>query len=97
MSIFFSEPTLTIRNLNNLLDSSCHDWYDMGMRMDIPPSKRCMLRQQNSSDIQCSRECARVYLTEHPSPKWQNIAYGLYCQGHIIELQVVQRNYLKGE
>ena len=69
----------------------------MGAWMDIPLSRRDMIEQQHSSDLQRSRECVRVYLTEHPSPTWQKIAYGLYVNDHIEELQVVQRNYLKGE
>ena len=65
--------------------------------MDIPESKLNMIKQQHSSDLQRSRECGRVYLTDHPSPTWQLVAYALHQEDHIEELQVVQRNYLKGE
>ena len=65
--------------------------------MNIPESKRNMIGQQHSSDIQCSRECGQVYLTEHPTPTWLQVAYALYQEDHIEELQVVQRNYLKGQ
>ena len=91
---FFAEPTLTLPNLNALL---VQDSVGIGIWMDIPRSKLKMIEQQYSNNIQRNHECGRVYLTEHPSPNWQNIADGLYYEGHIEELQVVQRNYLKGE
>ena len=65
--------------------------------MNIPPSKLNMIKQQHSSDLQRIRECVQVYLTKHPAPTWQQVAYALYQRGHIEELQVVQRNYLKGQ
>ena len=94
---FFSEPTLTLPNLNTLLDSVSEDWYNMGVWMDIPPSKRNMIKEQHSSKLQCSRESGQIYLTYHPSPMWLQVTTALYHLGHIEELQVVQRNYLKGK
>ena len=67
------------------------------MIMDIPQSKLDMITEQHSSNLQCRRECCRVFLTEHPSPSWQLVAYALYIRDHTKELEVVQRKYLKGE
>ena len=37
------------------------------------------------------------YLKEHPSPTWQRMAYVLYMRGHLEELDVLLKKYLKGE
>ena len=55
-----------------------------------------MIEQQHSSDHQRNRACWEVYLTDHPYPTWKGVARALYRVGHIEELEVVQKKYLKG-
>ena len=64
--------------------------------MHIPTSKLNMIEQQYSSFHQRSRACWELYLTDHPYPTWKGVAYALYKGGHIEELEVVQKKYLKG-
>ena len=95
---FISETTLNLPNLNTLLERVSHDWSGIGAYMNIPLSKRDEIGSQHSYDAQrCSRACWEVYLKEHPSPTWQHVAYALYMQDHLEELEVVLKKYLKGE
>ena len=64
--------------------------------MHIPTSKLFMIMLQYSSDHQRSCACWELYLTDHPYPTWKGVAYALYMEGHIEELEVVQKKYLKG-
>ena len=66
--------------------------------MNIPSSKRAEISGQNPDDDQrYSRACWEVYLKDHPSPSWQEVAYALYKRDHLEELEVVLKKYLKGE
>ena len=66
--------------------------------MNIPVSKRDEIRSQHSGDAQrCSRACWELYLKDHPSPTWKEVAYALYKMGYLEELEVVLKKYLKGE
>ena len=68
------------------------------MWMNIPGSKLNEIKSQHSRDDQrCSRACWELYLKEHPSPSWQEVAYALYMRDYLEELEVVQKKYLKGE
>ena len=65
--------------------------------MNIPGSKLDEIERQHSYDVQRgSRACWELYLKEHPSPSWQRVAYALYRNEHLEELEVVQKKYLKG-
>ena len=66
--------------------------------MNIPDSKLNEIIRQHSDGAQrCSRACWEVYLKDHPSPSWQGVAYALYKEDHLEELEVVLKKYLKGE
>ena len=66
--------------------------------MNIPPSKLGEIMSQHSGDAQRrSRACWEVYLKNHPSPTWKEVAYALYRVDHLEELEVVLKKYLKGE
>ena len=68
------------------------------MWMNISQSKRNEIRSQHSGgDQRCSHACWELYLKDHPSPTWQLVAYALYMRGHVEELEVVLKKYLKGE
>ena len=65
--------------------------------MNIPESKCKMIKQQHPNVDDGNRACWELYLKEHPSPTWQQVAYALYMRGHLEELEVVLKKYLKGE
>ena len=66
--------------------------------MNIPASKCDEIRSQHSGDDQrCSRACWELYLKDHPSPTWKEVAYALYKIDHLEKLEVVLKKYLKGE
>ena len=66
--------------------------------MNIPESKLDEIWSQHSDDDQRhSRACWELYLKDHPSPTWKGVAYALYLQDHLKELEVVLKKYLKGE
>ena len=66
--------------------------------MSITTSKRFKIRSQHSGDAQrCSRACWELYLKDHPSPTWRGVAYALYKEDQLEELEVVLKKYLKGE
>ena len=94
-SILFLEPSFSLTNLTTLLENvHVSRWQYIGYWLNMPRSK---LESQNSSPDQRSRECWDLYVSEHPSPSWKEVAYALYMEGCLEELEVVQKKYLKGE
>ena len=66
--------------------------------MNIPRPQRMKIGALNLGFAQrCSRACWELYLTDHPFPTWQLVAYTLYRLGHLDELEVVLKKYLRGE
>ena len=94
------DPTLTLPNLTTLLENV--SWYGMGWRMDIPAATLDMIRDSGGDDSQCRQKCWEVYLSEHPSPSWKQVANALHIESslddteYLKELEVVQKKYLKG-
>ena len=72
-------------------------WWWIGSWLNIPQSKLDAIEDQHSSPDQCSRACWDLYVSEHPSPSWKGVAYALYREGCLEELEVVQKKYFKGE
>ena len=69
--------------------------------MDIPDATRDTIHTSGGDDSQCRQKCWEVYLSEHPSPSWKQVADALYIQSssgieYLKELEVVQKKYLKG-
>ncbi len=94
VKLLFSEPTLTLSNLTTLLENV--NWFDVGLNLWIPYSKLSMIREQHHKS-QCRQACWELYLNEVPFPCWKRVAVALYYRGHLEELEIVQRKYLKGE
>jgi hypothetical protein len=99
--VFFLEPSLSLTNLTTLLENVnvgfSERWWAIGAMLNIPQSKLDTIEGQYSSPDQRSHACWDLYVSDHPSPSWKEVAYALYamdCQG---ELEVVQKKYLKGE
>ena len=99
--VFFLEPSLSLTNLTTLLENVnvgySRRWWSIGLLLNIPPSKLDAIEGQHSSPDQCSHACWDLYVSEHPSPSWKEVAYVLYLLGYFEELEVVQKKYLKGE
>ena len=83
-----------MENVNNVFISQ---WWNIGIYLNIPQSKRRAIEGQYSSPDQRSCACWDVYITGHPSPSWRGVAYALYMTDRLEELEVVQKKYLKGE
>jgi hypothetical protein len=99
--LFQVEPSLSLTNLTTLLENvnvgSSDQWSQIGHWLNIPQSKLNAIEDQHSSPDQCSRACWNLYVTDHPSPSWKEVAYALYMMDQLDELEVVQKKYLKGE
>ena len=96
------DPTLTLPNLTTLLERV--DWDHVGRSMNIPDATRDMIRASGGDDSQRRQKCWEVYLSEHPSPSWKQVAHAIYIESsspfrrteYLKELEVVQKKYLKG-
>ena len=95
------DPTLTLPNLTTLLERV--DWNHVGQWTDIPKATLDMIRTSGGDDSQRRQKCWEVYLSEHPSPSWKQVADALYIRSsslvpteYLKELEVVQKKYLKG-
>ena len=99
--VFFLEPSLSLTNLTTLLENvnvgDSLQWWFIGLWLNIPESKLIAIERQHSSPDQRTRACWDLYVSEHPSPSWKGVAYALHALGHLEELEVVQKKYLKGE
>ena len=72
------------------------DWYNVGSGLWIPESKLIMIEQQHH-ESQRSQACWELYLNEAPFPYWKGVAWALYLNEDLEELEIVQKKYLKGE
>ena len=46
---------------------------------------------------QCKRAFLKHFLEEQPCPSWKLISYAVYSLGEYGALDVIQRDYFKGE
>ena len=93
-----TEPSLTLDTLSSVLDGVQHldRFSGVGEYLQIPDSKLEELEHEYDRR-QLPREYSTVFLTEHPSPSWNTVAYALWVMGEHGALKVVQKLYLKGE
>ena len=87
----FLDSTLTVANLCALMKNV--DWPYFSLHMDVPVEKYA----KENDDPERIKKFWEVYLEEHPSPSWKEVAWALYWCGYLRELEVVQKKYLKGE
>lgn len=99
--LFLLEPSLSLANLTNLLENvnerDSDQWWLIGIELNIPSSKVNAISDQYSNPDQRSHACWNLYITDHPSPTWKRVAYALYMEDCLEELEVVQKNYFKGK
>ena len=94
------DPTLTLPNLTTLIENV--SWDDVEWWMDIPNATLDMIHDSGGEDSQRRQKCWEIYLSEHPSPSWKQVANALYIRSSLLgieylkELEVVQKKYLKG-
>ena len=89
------DPTLTLPNLTALLQKV--NWYRVGRRIGIPQATRDTIRASGRDGSQHRSKCWEIYLNEHPTPSWKDVAEALYSEDYLDELEVVQKKYLKGQ
>ena len=94
----FLDSTLTVANLSALMKNV--DWPYFSLHMDVPVETTQRIRQEyarGNDYSECIKKFWEVYLEEHPSPSWKEVAWALYWCSYLRELEVVQKKYLKGE
>ena len=96
-----TESSLTPHNLTTALDTLPDKvWYDFGLWINVPWSKRNNIKSQYSSDGERKSALLHTYLTSHPAPSWQHITDALYkCDSgkqHAV-LERVQRMFPTGD
>ena len=91
-----SEKSLTLDNLNCILDGVQNMDYGVTNWLQIPPIKRDELQQQFNGN-QLKRAYIVHFLSCHPAPSWRIVANALWQADEYGALELVQKFYLKGE
>ena len=73
------------------------NWNHIGRRIGIPHATRDRIRNSTDDEYQQRYKCWEVYLNEHPTPTWKDVAEALYSEDYLEELEIVQKTYLKGQ
>ena len=91
-----TEKSLTLDNLNSVLDGVQNMDYGVTNWLQIPPIKRDKLQQQFNGN-QLKRAYTVHFLSCHPAPSWRIVANALWQADEHGALELVQKFYLKGE
>ena len=92
------DPTLTLTALSELLKDV--DWFELSDRLDIPESVDDTIRDQYFGDKEAkARAYSDWFLSQHPAPSWELVAYALYSAEEHDTLAVLRDKVpsLKGE
>ena len=92
------DPTLTLTALSELLKDV--DWGRLFYELQIPDSVYRTIRAQYRGDKEAeARAYSDWYLSQHPAPSWEEVAYGLYNAREHDTLAVLRDQVpsLKGE
>ena len=65
--------------------------------LDIPESKEMEMKSRYRDVSQRKRAFLNHFLEDHPCPTWKCIANAVYMEGEFGALEVIQRDYFKGE
>ena len=91
------EPTLTFSNVTEAV-KLVHGfrWNATGLPywLNIPPSKSIEVQRLYS---QRRPALLKHFLEDHPCPSWKLIAYAVFRGGEYGALEIIQRDYFKGE
>ena len=90
-----TEPTLTIENLTNAMDTVL-DVNDVAYCFDIPFSKRWEIEVTHPNVVDRRQVLFRYYITRHPAPTWLQVADAMW-EGKDTALFKVNSLYLRGK
>ena len=100
LCLLLLEPTLTLSNVTEAV-KLVHDfkWVIWGLPffLDIPLSKSSEMMSRYRDVSQRKRAFLNHFLEDHPCPSWKLIANAVYMEGEYEALEVIQRDYFKGE
>ena len=100
LHLLLLEPTLTLSNVTEAV-KLVHDfkWDASGLPywLNIPFSKSREVQRLYSDVSQRKRAFLKHFLEDHPCPTWKHIAYAVYYEEEFEALEVIQRDYFKGE
>ena len=77
------ESSLTLDHLTSVLEGVAEDedWYNLTGYMNIPRSKRELIRAQFRSNKHRKEEYLKEFVKRHPAPSWWVVAEALYLMG----------------
>ena len=104
LHLLLLEPTLTLSNVTEAVKLVEDSKWDKGTYrqplpffLDIPESKEMEMKSRYRDVSQCKRAFLEHFLEDHPCPTWKQIANAVYMIGEFGALEVIQRDYFKGE
>ena len=100
LHLLLLEPTLTLSNVAEavkLVKDSKWDISGFPFYLNIPRSKREEIHSLYRDVSQRKRAFLKHFLEDYPCPSWKLIAYAVYRVGEFEALEVIQRDYFKGE
>ena len=100
LHLLLLEPTLTLSNVTEavkLVEDSKWDTWGLPLFLNIPLSKSREMMSRYRDVSQRKRAFLKHFLENHPCPTWKLIANAVYYEGEYGALEVIQRDYFKGE
>ena len=77
-----TDPTLTPDNLTRVLEiMEDRRWHFFAAYINLPDSERNKIRSQHASDRDRKLALPHVFISAHPTPSWELVAYALYQMG----------------
>ena len=71
--------------------------YGLPLSLNMPSSKTGKIHSLYRNVSQRKHAFLKHFLEDHPCPSWKLIAYAVYMEGEYGALEVIQRDYFKGE
>ena len=90
-----ADPTLTTDNLMEVVKGVEDCWDDLGLRLDVPLSKRDEIYYHYSDRLRM-QALADHYTTHHPTASWKAVAEALQGVGLHKQADEVTTKYVKG-
>ena len=78
LSLLAADPTLTLRNIFQLLEGANWEYEGMPFHLDIPESEYKRIKRQHSDPALCKDFLCDYYLTNYITPSWLHVADALY-------------------
>ena len=88
--------TLTLNNVAAIM-KDVEQWKRVAWWIGVPFKKWVELQKQNSATDQAKQACWDYWLHYHPAPTWRMLADALYVEKEHGALDMLLKNYLKGE